>query len=482
MNKANFRDFFKSLAIILVFIVIIGLLLITTYPEKFKNMIFGKNIIEGNKNINSECFECAITVNTGPFTTTTPNLSTNKDISSAIVARSKIDISNVLPRTNGDAMNLYTSLNNINTQYVFCSWNGQYNTTSSSWLDNCTDTMYNDVSCCLQEDGSRTDFYTKNYIIDTSLPETSRSKLKYYGMVFKYENIPAYDTIVTASEDPALDNPKYPKRHIITNDTKFKFTPVDNDKTFIDGRFKYKTSVSSSQDVQKYTIETDDNGNVKKIIDCKGDVKDSPSNRIPSWSKCNLSQVTQIPTSEVMNLATNQRLCWKIGSTFGEISMNQYCEISNIDLTDCSKIYLPRDNADSLNPPIDSIFNNGRTSGTGGTQNIIGSDTNNTSTISSSIKNQLQFIIDGVVNKFQERSSIMNNIRNSPEVPNIGVPTFLNIGTCNNNSPYVYNSSCQNSTTSQSGNFDYQYQCYPSITGDFSVCGPPGYLEKLDFS
>ena len=40
MNKANFRDLFKSLGIILIFLVIIGLVWINIYPEEFKQMFF----------------------------------------------------------------------------------------------------------------------------------------------------------------------------------------------------------------------------------------------------------------------------------------------------------------------------------------------------------------------------------------------------------------------------------------------------------
>ena len=44
MNKANFRDLFKSIGIIILFLIIIGLIIITTNPEKFINMIFGNKI------------------------------------------------------------------------------------------------------------------------------------------------------------------------------------------------------------------------------------------------------------------------------------------------------------------------------------------------------------------------------------------------------------------------------------------------------
>jgi hypothetical protein len=74
--RRDINNELKSFAIIGLFIVIIGLILISTHPEKFAEMIFfwsshsnSNNVREGNANIaeiSSECQQCVISPTIGP--------------------------------------------------------------------------------------------------------------------------------------------------------------------------------------------------------------------------------------------------------------------------------------------------------------------------------------------------------------------------------------------------------------------------------
>ena len=470
MNKANFRDLFKSLAIILLFVVIIGLIIITTHPDKFKEIIFGKKITEGMgaAEFHSDCFRCGVTPQMG-------NAFTIQRINQEIINNRARVPSNVLPR-DGNAFNLYMKQgDSFDLSYVFCSWDGIYSTTSSNWLDKCKNYMYNDASCCTKDDGSQTDFYKGNYITDTTTGE------KYYGIVFKFKKTGT--TQVTSSDDLALSNSA--NARTISNDI-FEFTPMHkkDDKQphkLYDNSLEYTTTISSENEANDLKISQDTNGNPTHYIDCSGSKIEIPTPEIPSWATCNLSQVTSIPNSQVMELAKDQQLCWNIGQTFGELSMNYYCISNNIALENCPTIYQPRPDANTLTPPIDSLFSGGSSgAGTSGT-GTFGSDTGLPSTFSQEIQSQLQTATDNLVKQFQDKLANLNNNLGQPEYPNIGNPTYLNIGTCGNNSPYVYNSSCTNTKTSETGGFLYQYQCYPSLTGQFEECGPQGYNPRPDF-
>lgn len=470
MNKANFRDLFKSFAIILLFAIIIGLIIITTHPDKFKEIIFGKKITEGlgGAVFHSDCFRCGVTPQMG-------DAFTIKRINEEIINNRVRDPSNVLPR-DGGAFNLYMKRgDNFDLSYVFCSWDGIYSTTSSNWLDKCKNYMYNDASCCTQDDGTHTDFYKGNYITDNTTGE------KYYGIVFKLNKIGS--KAVTSSDDSALGNPS--NQNIgnvnfdgtITNDI-FEFTAL---KTTDPLNFYDISLTYTSLTTDTITISQGTDGNPTHYIDCNGSKTKIPTPEIPSWATCNLSQVTSIPNSRVMELAKDQQLCWNIGRTFGEPSMNYYCISNNIQLENCPTIYQPRPNANTLTPPIDSLFSGGSSGSGGSRMGTFGSDTASPSTFSQEIQSQLQTATDNLVKQFQDKLANFNNNLGQPEYPNIGNPTYLNIGTCGNNSPYVYNSSCTNTESREVGGFQYQYQCYPSLTGQFEDCGPQGYNPKPDF-
>ena len=462
MNKANFRDLFKSLAIILLFAIIIGLIIITTHPDKFKEIVFGKKITEGLRGpvFHSDCFHCGVTPRLG-------DAFTIQRINGEINSNRSRDPSNVLPR-DGGAFNLYMKRSdNFDLSYVFCSWDGIYSTTSSNWLDKCKNYMYNDGSCCTQDDGSQTGFYKGNYITDNTTGE------KYYGIVFQFKKTKTIQ--VTSSDDSALGN--FANARTISNDI-FEFMALNTTdiSNFSDISLTYSTVITDT-----ITISQGDDGNPTHYIDCSGSNTKIPTPEIPSWATCNLSQVTSISNSRVMELAKDQQLCWNIGQNFGEASMNYYCISNNIALENCPTIYQPRPDANTLTPSIDSLFSGGSTiGGTSGT-GTFGSDTALPSTFSQEIQSQLQTATDNLVKQFQDKLANFNNNLGQPEYPNIGNPTYLNIGTCGNNSPYVYNSSCSNTESREVGGFQYQYQCYPSLTGQFEDCGPQGYNPRPDF-
>ena len=124
MNKANFRDLFKSLGIILIFLVIIGLVWINIYPEEFKQLFFLQEKVkvkEGNQNMGSidpECFKCVVRPRLGAVF--------GKDNINQRIIQNRIQDSNgVLPQL-GESFNLYQAQNE--STYVFCSWNGSYKT------------------------------------------------------------------------------------------------------------------------------------------------------------------------------------------------------------------------------------------------------------------------------------------------------------------------------------------------------------------
>ena len=148
--------------------------------------------------------------------------------------------------------------------------------------------------------------------------------------------------------------------------------------------------------------------------------------------------------------------------------------------------------------PVSDSLLNGSTIGT--TDSTIGSSGSTiqpsnfgkttTDNISTEVQSQLKSAVDSLVKQFETKINSMNiasNINNSSnqnqlEYPNIGKPTYLNIGSCNNNSPYVYNSGCSAKSGKGTGSgFLNQYKCYPSMTGEFQDCGPEGYNSLPQF-
>ena len=424
MYAINYEDIFKTILIIILFIVIIVLIFITSNPGYLKKLFcsFCENkIVEG---FNKDCYRCIITPSIG-------SLYNKNFIDNNIIYRTGLDASNVIP-TDGDSYNLYKdSVEDIS--YVFCSWKTSNNNPEiKNWFSNCS--YMNDTSCCLINDIYYTDFYNSNYLLDNSYNE------KYHGIVFKVD---------------------------ILNNI-YTYTQSINNSSFINGRFTYYR-----QDVSLPNIQQDNTTNIYKIITCSGETLDISYNK-SLLNTCNLSSQTLIDNvglNNVINLQKDQELCWKIGSQYGEISMNEYCEISNVNLTDCQKLYLP---IPGKQDTIKSLFD--KNSLYSGATNTMASPL-----LTEEVQSHLQDVTDNLVKQFTDKIDSINTNLGKAEYPNIGNPTYLNIGTCNNNSPYVYNSNCVNSKNTQSGNFLYQYQCYPSLTGEFTDCGPQGYQSNIEF-
>ena len=413
---SDINDGLKSLAIIGLFIVIIGLIIISTHPEKFAEIVFfwrspSNNVREGNANIHSQCQQCVISPTIGPASGIT-------NIDANIIQREQVDASNVLPRKGG-AENLYISSSDMS--YVFCSWSSDTtkSMTSSEWLDKCEQYMYSsDISCC---HGSTGDFYDGNYIIDTLYNE------KYMGLVFKYD-ISSSALVKSGIGDQMIARNLY------------NFTPLavnNNAKqdTFNNGRFKYFTTITSDTMASSLEIgeQVEDNSNsvtVDKLINCEGVLVSPPAVTTPLDLKDKPLDLNRLSGQ---NANTN---------TTGTVIATGSSD-------------------DSLNP---SNFD----------------DT--TINITREVQSQLKSAVDSLVKQFETKinsmniASNINNTNNRVQYPNIENPTYLNIGSCNNNSPYVYNSGCNTGS-----GYLNQYQCYPSMTGEFQDCGPQGYNSLPQF-
>lgn len=452
MYAINYEDIFKTILIIILFIVIILLIFVTTNPGYLKKLFcsFCENkIVEG---FTSDCYKCIIIPSIGSIY----NNNGINNIKNDIMLRTETDTDNVIP-TNGDSYNLYKdSLQDAS--YVFCSWKTPSNNPEvKNWFTDCS--YINDTSCCLINDTSYSDFYNNNYLLDNSYNK------KYYGIVFKFN---VKNSIKIGDQRDMEFNPELnPKNHNMYNLSTYSFESALNGDKFVDNRFEY---ISTSK---KFTINQDNSGNIKKGINCFGEIVDISYNN-SLLNTCNLSSqnlVDEIGLNNVINLQENQELCWKIGSQYGEISMNEYCEISNVNLSDCQKLYLP---IPGKQDTIKSLFD--KNSLYTGATNTMASPL-----LTEQVQSHLQNVTDNLVKQFTDKIDSINTNLGKAEYPNIGNPTYLNIGTCNNNSPYVYNSNCANSENTQSGKFLYQYQCYPSLTGEFTDCGPQGYQSNIEF-
>ena len=417
MTRADITDGLKSLAIIVLFLVIIGLILISTHPERFTEFLFfwrsNNNIREGNTNINTipaECQKCVISPTIGPASGIT-------NIDAVISQNQQVDISNILPRKGG-SFNLYMSP--LDMSYVFCSWSQMDNSSDSDWLKKCNEYMYSDdISCC---HGSTSDFYQNNYITDDDSGE------KYMGLVFKYD-ISSTALVKSGIGDQMVSR------------TLYNFTPVvpdssQTDISFIRGRFKYTTTITGDNKSSLIIGERveDDSVTVDNLINCEGA-------RVPP-PVVTTTDLSEMPVSDsLLNGSTIGTTDSTIGSSGSTIQPSNF----------------------------------GKTT---------------TDNISTEVQSQLKSAVDSLVKQFETKINSMNiasNINNSSnqnqlEYPNIGKPTYLNIGSCNNNSPYVYNSGCSAKSGKGTGSgFLNQYKCYPSMTGEFQDCGPEGYNSLPQF-
>ena len=166
MNKANFNDMFKSILIILLFIIIIGLIWITTNPKLIKDMICNVEGFTSDNTIN-QCNRCYIT----PFNVSADN---NR-------------IENILNR-NINQHNFYFIDKDIS--YLFTTWKHDRN-----FNENCTTVEERDSNrpCCLTDDSiNQSNFYKSNYIEATqinTLPDGTQETIiqKIYGILFRVD-------------------------------------------------------------------------------------------------------------------------------------------------------------------------------------------------------------------------------------------------------------------------------------------------------
>ena len=513
MNKSNFQELGKAIIIILFFLIIIGLVFIVSNPIKFNTMIFGNKIIEGNANIGetiNKCHNCLISPSKGDGTTDfrTPIHHVDQYIKTRIeeikaninykitmltnTSRSSGDISGILSITNGLSTNLYADTSNnydkSSVHYVFCSWKGgNYNTVSGNYLEECNNVLYTDTSCCLTTSNIQSQFYKNNYLTDNLY------NISYNGILFKYS--PTSSRITLSNE--ILQNAGATTTIDDSNhSSNLTYVPVTNisaqELTFVNRRFTYNTNISTADSVT-LTINGEN-----KVINCNGNIQEIS---VPSanFANCNIANITELTNNERINLNTATQKCWDLATQKGQEVMSEYCSFKSLDYQTCSGNYLPNNftiSGSLTNPPsytdIDNIlYGSIGTGGNTGSSSIIGISGENSS-ITPQIQNVIQEITDNLVNSFNNRLNSLNQFSGQssmPEYGNIGVPTYLNIGNCDSNSPYVYNSSCLNQNDSnnqqnqinQSGGFLYTTQCYPSLTGQFKECGPPGYQPKPDF-
>ena len=443
MNKANFKDLFNTIGIILLFLIIIGLIFVATYPNKLKSYFFGNKIREGNANINADCYRCIIIP--GPV----GKLYNIIDISNDITRKTGLDSVNVIP-TDVDAYNLYTG---TDVSYVFYPWQTPNNNPFiSNWANECSSNNLRDIddnSCCLINDVSHSDFYNENYLLDIL------TNIKYHGLVFKFES-----AITTISNETGTT---------LYNET-YKFIQETSGNRYINDRFILYTNNLTPQSV----FQQDSNQFIDKVITCSGEVVTLPKSQAITMASCLFTDNANNILGEKVatQLALDNQNCWKIYSSYGEASFNYYCDNSYVSNIDCSA-WLPKP---SMTTDINNLINqNGSLGGSSSTSpNLSG-------LLSQEIQSQLQTVTDNLVKQFTNKINSLTSTTSSIEYPNIGNPTYLNIGTCNNNSPYVYNSSCLDSSNTLAGDFQYQYQCYPSLTGQFQDCGPLGYQSTPEF-
>ena len=428
--KLNEKDIIRLIFII--FIIIGFIVLIWNY---------NKNVIEGATNIGSGCNDCRIT----------PEYSSTNSLHNYILNQGNSTIAANYASgagISGDFLNNYfgnkgrycqhLDLNGVDGSYVFCPWQpgnvpknlSECNnntvfgsTTGSSQYSTST---YNNSFCCSNTD-SNNNFYIDNYLL---LNDVS----KIYGLVFEVDNLST--TTITNATGMEISQNLYEFK----NPT-FQPTTGYTVKGFDISVNIYQSSKSSNT------------SNPDKYINCKGD---------------------EISFNNLDNVAYISKACQKLYPNIGygnytiEQGVNfcmqsaQYCEISNV-MTDCSLLlpkYTPSNEWYRISPEPGA-----QASPVGGFD------------IDGSIQTGLQSAVDQLVSKFtQQITSLTSQIGESLQFPNLGQVKYLDVGACNNNAPYVYNSGCDTSL-----GYLGQYTCYPSLTGAFSDCGPPGYDAKPQF-
>lgn len=336
-------------------------------------------------------------------------------------------------------------LSSSDTSYVFCPWekgndplNGIECSSNTVFGYPTTENLNNPVNRALGGDLSYccddNPFYLGNYIIDTCA-NSDVSNVKQHGLLFGVSINKDINLGPTGVDKQAHGTNFDPDVHLIS----YKFTPNNSDITF-NNRYSYKSESSVSTELSQ-----DDYGYLNKYINCSGDIVPIS---IPAFTDVEDCSKSKIP----IDLIHQNNWCWQPNNW-------QNCEASNVNI-DCSLLYLPNDGY-----------------GPGVSPDIPQASPDSQYQISSNVQTQLNSAVDQLVSQFtQQINSITSSIGNSLQFPNLGPTQYLDVGACDNNSPYVYNSGCDTSL-----GYLQQYTCYPSITGAFSDCGPPAYEPKPQF-
>lgn len=404
---------------------------------------FNKTIIEGLTSMSNDCNECRISPNYSPTATTSSyglqNANSVIDANASTNPQYSLSGEQLLENYFGSALQGNNCINldfsGVDGSYIFCPWQAGNVPSNLSECSNNTvfgsttgtsiysTSIYDTSYCC-----SNTSFYNNNYLL---LNDVSRI----YGLVFEVEDI--CNIQFTNIFGQEFSSNLYQFNHP-SSLSQYKTYTINGFDTSINIKQPYIINpiTQSFSGTDNQTAKTD------KYINCSGDVC---NNIIAQYT----TNCLKIPSQYVLD---NQ---W----CYNESNYNN-CVLTNIGEPSCNKLLLPKSGyGPNFSASGDTISPDG------------GFD------ITGSIQAGLQTAVDQLVSKFtQQINSLTSQIGDSLQFPNLGEVQYLDVGSCNNNSPYVYNSGCDTSL-----GYLGQYTCYPSLTGAFSDCGPPGYDPKPQF-
>jgi len=445
--KLNEKDIIRLIFII--FIIIGFIVLLWNY---------NKTVIEGSTNMDSGCNDCRISPEYSPTATTFYKVLTdaNNEITANYTSGAGIGsgfLNNYFgSATQGDnCVNL--NLRGQDQSYIFCPWqpgNSPYLTNPDIKCPSNTFVGSDNTSFCC----SNNSFNNDNYLL---LDDPSKSKI--YGLVFEVQDFSS-KTSTTRHQQSLLGS-----RLITSSDAlftqnlyEFKYPVSLNRSMYSISGFDISLSVNKSTAewnaiYQSFSGTDNETAITDKYINCSG--QEISFNYLD-----NVAYISKACQNLYPNIGYGKHTIGD-GVTFC-MQNEKYCEISNV-MTDCS-LLLPK------YTPANEWY---RISQSSGAQASPGGGFD----IDGSIQPGLQSAVDQLVSKFtQQITSLTSQIGESLQFPNLGQVKYLDVGACNNNAPYVYNSGCDTSL-----GYLGQYTCYPSLTGAFSDCGPPGYDAKPQF-
>ena len=432
--------------LIFVFFIIIGFIILIWN--------FNKTIVEGNTPMSNSCNECRITPEYSPTATTSSyglqNANSVIDANASTNPQYSLTGEQLLENYFGSALQGNNCINldfsGVDGSYIFCPWqlgNFDKNCPSNTVVGGNTNTAF----CC-----SNTSFYNNNYLL---LNDVSRI----YGLVFEVEDLSSMKT-TTQDKQNMFASGNISRDDTYSTQSIYQFNPssLSQSKTYTLNGFDTSINItqngrhSSKPITQSFSGTDGETAITDKYINCYGqDISSDYMNSLADIPKA----CQELFFIKVYGKRT-------IGDAYNFCLQNpQFCELSNV-MTDC-KLLLPKYSPNewyrlsqnqNVNASSDADFD-----------------------ITGSIQAGLQTAVDQLVSKFTEQiTNLTSQIGDSLQFPNLGEVQYLDVGSCNNNSPYVYNSGCDTSL-----GYLGQYTCYPSLTGAFSDCGPPGYDPKPQF-